>query len=320
MKNSKSYYVFLIITKSAKEFVEWNSDCTLKKFRYKIYENTFIFLPESGNSAIITQLKNTNIKALKIKLEQLKEELKKKTITIGKENTLHNEGEGIGVPHQENAKKIELKGIENKKITVAVHFGRISYTESIKKQQELSIKIKNNKGLNNLSISYYSSTDSSNDFVKKEGLQYWANREINDINKFIKLMKLRVEGKEIEFFDIKKKTNKLIQDLLPLAIDIKGLIEVKENKAQEYFKEIKEDGYLDKIKTSVVEQIDGLNEILDENEKIKDDKKDYILNIIKAFKENDQIKNIKKKYLTPGNGNFFPEWLNKFSNKMSQHN
>jgi len=121
------------------------------------------------------------------------------------------------------------------------------------------------------------------------------------------------------YINLEEKKNRLIRLWLPLAIDIQGLSEVKENKKQEYFSEIKEYYKKNKIDQSEVDEI--INSIKDDG--IKEDimhyKKKYekILKNIESNQNN--LNKFYKKYVNNQNGeNFFPSLLQKLIEKLDQ--
>lgn len=166
------------------------------------------------------------------------------------------------------------KKIYNKPLIVAVHPpGKKNIDDLLKWQKEMN---KLNKSSNEI-IVYYSSNDNENDNVylkNNEEFNYDYNSlfdttakfeeeqlKYDKFNKFLKLLEARAEGKEIEFFDLKKKINNLYHIFCVKALACKGILYCVENGKYENAKDYYSKSFEKKPFKEIVSELTDSNEI-----------------------------------------------------------
>ena len=179
------------------------------------------------------------------------------------------------------------KKIYNKPLIVAVHPpGKKNIDVLLNWQKKMN---KLNKSSNEI-IVYYSSNDNENDNVylkNNEGFNYnyrflfltpsktfkEESLKKDKFNKFLKLLEARAEGKEIEFFDLKKKINNLYHIFCVKALACKGILYCVENGEYENAKDYYSKSFEEKPFKEIVSELTDSKEIK-ELENIKEYNKD----------------------------------------------
>ena len=131
-------------------------------------------------------------------------------------------------------KEYSLDYNQSDSLIVSIHFGKMRIPDYLKKQIELKGEL-DSLGNKDMSIIYHSSWDNSsaNRYIDRFFKQYsWKQLfEENNLDlflPFLELLKSRADGKAIEFSDLEKKKQKIINSFLPVAIDCLGINKLEE--------------------------------------------------------------------------------------------
>jgi hypothetical protein len=210
--------IILLITSNA-----FGEHDTLKnkedEFSYiNVSDYDYVLIYHDKGNDIINNLLNSNINILKPILSNAENSairIKKKEGPLDQQH----------LPPHERSPLTNVKVVE---IIVGVHFGNMTYIDSIKEQKKIIELIC--KDRIPIKFAYYTSTDEKNSFISQNpSYNNYYHEAFNEKNfkKLVKVLKARANKEEINYFNSKKKLSEVINIFLPITIDCYGIITLK---------------------------------------------------------------------------------------------